>query len=56
MGPTIDQELVRVIGVMPEGFAFPDRETAMWTPFAFTEEQRSAIDHVVAAQQKPEDE
>ncbi|MBV6412729.1 MAG: ABC transporter permease [Xanthomonadales bacterium] len=31
----------QVIGVMPEGFAFPDRETAMWTPFAFTQAQRS---------------
>lgn len=31
----------QVVGVMPEGFAFPDHETAMWTPFAFTPEQRS---------------
>ncbi len=26
---------------MPQGFAFPDRQTALWTPFAFTPEQRS---------------
>ena len=37
----LNDEPWRVIGVMPEGFAFPDRETAMWTPFAFTAEQRS---------------
>ncbi len=34
----------RVIGVMPEGFAFPDRQTALWTPFAFTPEQRSDVE------------
>jgi predicted permease len=37
----LNDEPYRVIGVMPEGFAFPDRETGLWTPFAFTEEQRS---------------
>lgn len=36
-----NDESHRVIGVMPEGFAFPNRETALWTPFAFTPEQRS---------------
>lgn len=31
----------RVVGVMPVGFAFPDRETALWVPYAFSAEQRS---------------
>jgi len=31
----------RVVGVMPEDFFFPDRQTQLWTPFVFTEEQRS---------------
>ncbi|HBK56669.1 MAG TPA: hypothetical protein DDZ76_10400 [Xanthomonadales bacterium] len=30
----------RVIGVMPEGFAFPERDIRAWVPFAFTPEQR----------------
>ena len=30
----------RVVGVMPQTFFFPDRKTQLWTPFAFTEEQR----------------
>ena len=25
-----------IVGVMPEGFHFPTRETQLWTPFAFT--------------------
>lgn len=37
----LNDEPYRVIGVMPEGFAFPDRQTALWVPFAFTPEQRS---------------
>jgi predicted permease len=31
----------RVIGVMPEGFAFPNRNVQIWIPFAFTAEQKS---------------
>jgi len=31
----------RVIGVMPPGFAFPNRETRLWLPFAFSDRQRS---------------
>ncbi len=30
-----------VIGVMPEGFQFPQPEVKLWVPFAFTAEQRS---------------
>ena len=30
-----------VLGVMPEGFGFLSSETQVWTPFAFTPEQRS---------------
>ena len=31
----------RVIGVMPDSFAFPNRTTQIWVPFAFTTEQKS---------------
>jgi len=31
----------RVVGVMPEGFFFPDRKVQMWTPLVFTEKQRT---------------
>jgi len=31
----------RVLGVMPEGFGFPNRNTQLWVPFAFTDAQRS---------------
>ena len=34
-------EPYEVIGVMPEGFAFPSPSVQIWTPFAFTAEQRS---------------
>jgi predicted permease len=30
-----------VIGVMPEGFGFPNRQMQLWVPFAFTDAQRS---------------
>lgn len=33
-------EPFRVIGVMPEGFGFPNRATQLWVPFAFTDAQR----------------
>jgi predicted permease len=31
----------RVVGVMPQSFFFPDRQTQMWTPLVFTDKQRS---------------
>ncbi len=31
----------RVLGVMPAGFSFPNRNTQIWLPFAFTDAQRS---------------
>jgi predicted permease len=35
----LDDDLFRVIGVMPEGFGFPDRNVDAWLPFAFTPAQ-----------------
>lgn len=32
-------ENYQILGVMPQGFIFPDREARLWTPFAFTPEQ-----------------
>ncbi len=37
----LNGEPYRVLGVMPEGFAFPNRTTQLWVPFAFTPEQMS---------------
>ncbi|HEX7047372.1 MAG TPA: ABC transporter permease [Gammaproteobacteria bacterium] len=37
----IDGVLHRVVGVMPEGFAFPDEDAAFYLPLAFTAEQKS---------------
>ncbi|MFP3938852.1 MAG: ABC transporter permease [Thermoanaerobaculia bacterium] len=37
----LDGERHRVLGVMPEGFAFPNRHVGLWKPFAPTPEQRS---------------
>jgi predicted permease len=34
-------ENYRVVGVMPQAFAFPNRNTQLWVPFAFTEQQKS---------------
>jgi predicted permease len=32
----IGAEMYRIIGVMPRGFAFPDRTTALWVPYTIT--------------------
>lgn len=37
----LNGEQYRVLGVMPEGFAFPDRNIDLYVPFAFTPEQMS---------------
>jgi len=37
----LNGESYRVIGVMPRGFMFPDRETAFYVPFAFTAAQKA---------------
>jgi predicted permease len=37
----LNGESYRVVGVMPAGFAFPNRDTELWVPFAFTPEQMS---------------
>ena len=36
----IDGENWRVVGVMPEGFMFPNRDSQVFVPFAFTDEQK----------------
>jgi predicted permease len=35
----LDDELFRVVGVMPERFGFPDRDVDAWVPFAYIAEQ-----------------
>ncbi len=35
----LDSEKYTVIGVMPQGFEFPDRASAIWVPLAFSDEQ-----------------
>jgi predicted permease len=37
----LNGDAYKIVGVMPEGFAFPNKEVQLWVPFAFTEEQRS---------------
>jgi predicted permease len=37
----LNGESYHVVGVMPRGFMFPDRETALYVPFAFTPEQKA---------------
>lgn len=37
----LNGEPFRVIGVMPEGFSFPNRSVQLWVPFAFTAQQMS---------------
>lgn len=37
----LDGRSFRVVGVMPAGFGYPDRDTGVWVPFAFTPEQMS---------------
>jgi hypothetical protein len=32
----LDDDLFRIVGVMPEGFGFPDRDVDAWVPFAYT--------------------
>ncbi|MGA9827436.1 MAG: ABC transporter permease, partial [Rhodanobacteraceae bacterium] len=36
----LDGHAYRIVGVMPQGFFFPDRDTAIWTPYAIRPEQR----------------
>ena len=37
----LNGEPYRVIGVMPKGFGFPNRNVQLWVPFAFTQDQMS---------------
>jgi predicted permease len=40
----LNGESYRIIGVMPAGFMFPNRETALYVPFAFTDRQKSDLE------------
>ena len=37
----LDGESYRIVGVMPPGFMFPGRDTALYFPFVFTEKQKT---------------
>ncbi len=37
----LNGENYRIVGVMPAGFMFPDRDTALYVPFAFTPAQKA---------------
>lgn len=37
----LNGENYRIVGVMPAAFMFPDRDTALYVPFAFTEAQKA---------------
>src|SRR5690606_19422824 len=39
----LDDELFRIVGVMPEGFQFPDNGVAAWVPFAYTYAESGAV-------------
>ena len=40
----LNGESYKVIGVMPAGFMFPNRETALYVPFAFTDKEKSDLE------------
>ncbi len=40
----LDGSNYRVVGVMPESFMFPNRETQIFLPFAFTDEQKNDLE------------
>ena len=46
---TLDEVDYAVIGVMPESFYFPDRETEIWTPLTLTRPQQRPGDRFVMA-------
>jgi predicted permease len=37
----LNNETYRIVGVMPPGFMFPDRDTALYLPFVFGDKQKS---------------
>jgi predicted permease len=37
----LNGEPYRVLGVMPEGFSYPNRNMQLWVPFSFTPDQKS---------------
>jgi putative ABC transport system permease protein len=46
----MDRQPVTIVGVMPDGFAFPSAETEMWVPAAFSQaERRSYGSHYMSA-------
>ena len=55
-GVQMDDEATTVVGVMPQGFFFPDKQTEYWQPASFTPEQwakRNNHNLEVVARMKP---
>jgi putative ABC transport system permease protein len=52
----LNEQSVQVIGIMPPGFHFPQKDTEMWVPIALNERQRAArnsISYKAIGQLKP---
>jgi hypothetical protein len=37
----LDSQTYTIIGVMPKGFAFPDRSAKLWVPYVFSKQEKS---------------
>ncbi len=43
----LDGEVHEIVGVMPQDFGFPDRETSLWAPFGISRESGGRASHFV---------